>query len=119
MDFELGMTIPTISAPLQKLISQGAKEHPEVVTKYLETEVAKGRMLGPFPTQSFPGTQISRIGIIPKKRSPGKWRLITDLSFPSGQSVNDGINPELTSLSYIKVDEVATMVVHPLHFYWV
>ena len=86
----------------------GAKEHPEIITKYITREVAKGRMLGPFPMGSIPDIQISRISVIPKKSSPGKWRLITDLSFPHGKSVNDGIDPELTSFKYIKVDQVAT-----------
>ena len=52
----------------------------------------------------------SPFGVIPKRHSPGKWRLILDLSNPSGSSVNDGINPELCSLSYISVDDVARVV---------
>ena len=68
-------------------------------------------MLGPLPTCSIPNIQINRIGVIPKKSSPGKWRLITDLSFPPGRSVNDGISKEHTSLSYIKVDQIANKVV--------
>ena len=84
-----------------------ANDHPDIIRKYLATECAKGRMLGPFPTGSMPHIQINRIGVIPKKSSPNKWRLITDLSFPPGNSVNDGINPELTTLSYIKVDQIA------------
>ena len=42
--------------------------------------------------------------MIPKKHQPGKWRLIVDLSHPSGHSVNDGIPKPLCSLSYITVD---------------
>ena len=42
--------------------------------------------------------------------SLGKWRLILDLSNPSGTSVNNGIDPELCSLSYISVDDVARVV---------
>ncbi len=34
-----------------------------------------------------------------------KWRLIVDLSSPSGASVNDGIDSRLTSLSYVRVKE--------------
>ena len=41
---------------------------------------------------------------------PGKWRLITDLSYPPGLSVNDGIDKELCSLKYVTVDIVARMV---------
>ena len=37
----------------------------------------------------------------------GKFRLIMDLSFPQGASVNDGISQDLSTLSYVTVDEVA------------
>ena len=47
------------------------------------------------------------MGVIPKGHVPGKWRLITDLSYPQGASVNDGIDPQLCSLQYITVDRVA------------
>ena len=78
---------------------------------YLTAECSKGRMLGPLPTCSIPNIQINRIGVIPKKSSPGRWRLITDLSFPPGSSVNDSISTEHTSLPYIKVDLIAKKVV--------
>lgn len=29
---------------------------------------------------------------------------------PSGESVNDGINPEMTTLSYIRIDEIAKRI---------
>ena len=47
------------------------------------------------------------MGIIPKGHTPGKWRLITDLSFPKGGSVNDGIDSQLCSIHYTSVDRVA------------
>ena len=68
-------------------------------------------MLEPFPTGFMPDIQINRIGVIPKKSSPTKWRLITDLLFPSGNLVNGGISPELISLSYIKVDQIAQEII--------
>ena len=39
---------------------------------------------------------------------PGKWCLITDLSFPEGASVNDAIDPSLCSLKYVTVNHVAS-----------
>ena len=45
--------------------------------------------------------------MILKGHNPGKWRLITDLSYPQGASVNDGISPELCSLVYTSVERVA------------
>ena len=81
-----------------------AMEKPEVVRDYLSKECAEGRVLVPLPPEAFPGVQISRIGVIPK-RSTGKWRLIVDLSAPEGASVNDNIDENLCSLSYISVED--------------
>ena len=39
------------------------------------------------------------------KNTAGKWRLILDLSWPDGHSVNDGIDPDLCSLSYVSIDD--------------
>ena len=82
-----------------------------MVQAYLDKEVALGRVVGPLPLDSIPkGTQISPFGVIPKSQ-PGKWRLIVDLSSPGGMSVNDGIEPELCSLQYLRVDEVVRRIV--------
>ena len=97
------------SFPLKSAM-RSALEHPEVVTNYLEKERGLGRMLGPFQdTSTLPPLHINRFGVIPKGYNTGKWRLITDLSFPHGHSVNDGIDPDLCSMSYITVDEVARL----------
>ena len=48
-------------------------------------------------------------GAIPKN-TPGKWRLIVNLSAPEGASVNDGINERVSSLSYVTVDDAAREV---------
>ena len=90
-----------------------ASEHPEVVQAYLEKECALGRMLAPFSSaeqRDLPPCHINRFGVIPKGRNTGKWRLITDLSYPAGQSVNDGIDPDLCRLRYTTVDHVAEVV---------
>ena len=48
--------------------------------------------------------------VIPKKNQPGRWRLIVDLSSPHGSSVNDFIDPNLSSLSYVSVDDAAAHI---------
>lgn len=85
------------------------REHPQVVSEYLAGECAEGRILGPFPQMGLPHLQVNRFGVIPKS-TPGKWRLILDLSFPEGHSVNDGIAESVCSLSYISVDDAAQAV---------
>ena len=89
---------------------KSAKEHEEVVDKYIGTECEKKRLLGPLPRDEYPHVQISPFGVIPKSE-PGKWRLIIDLSSPAGGSVNDGINKEWCSLTYMTIDDVAARVV--------
>ena len=53
---------------------------------------------------------VSPFGVIPKKSKPEKWRLIIDLSTPTGHSVNDGIEKELCSLSYVSTDAVVDCI---------
>lgn len=102
------------SCPLRaaKHNMQSALEHPEIVTCYLEEEVKAGRVLGPFSREEADdaGWQISKFGVIPKRHQENKWRLIVDLSRPDGASVNEGIDPSLCSLTYVRVDEVADVV---------
>ena len=84
---------------------------PQLITEYLGRETALNRMwqcpMGYLPR----GVHISPIGLIPKKNKPGKWRMIVDLSAPQGMSVNDGIDSELSSLSYSSIDQLAALVV--------
>ena len=82
-----------------------ALQHERCVTDYLEAEREAGRMLGPFAPGEM-AVQINRVGVIPKGQS-GRMRLITDLSYPPGYSVNDAIDPASCSLTYTTVERVA------------
>ena len=82
-------------------------EHPEVIDKYIQKELNLGRIAGPFEKGDLqPPVHINRFGIIPKKHQEGKYRLIVDMSYPDGGSINDGIDPDLCSLTYLKLEEV-------------
>ena len=96
--------------PASSNMGSGSK-NAEVVQAYLDKEVALGRILGPINPSSAPcGTQVSPIGVIPKSNQLGNWRLIVDLSSPEGRSVNGGIEPELCSLHYLRLDEVVQQI---------
>ena len=86
-----------------------ASQNPEVVTRYIQEEVALGRLIGPLEPELAARAHITSFGVIPKGHT-GKWRLIVDLSSRTGSSVNDGIDPSLCSLTYITVDMVAEKV---------
>ena len=88
-----------------------ADSHPEGVKGYLEAEAAAGRVAGPFSLDELPSeVMFNRIGVIPKANKPGKWRLIVDLSFPQGASVNDGISIPDSSMVYSSIDDAARMI---------
>ena len=57
-----------------------------------------------------PGVHLSRFGVIPKSHQPNKWRLIVDLSYPRGKSVNSSIPKELSSMTYITIDDAISEV---------
>ena len=67
-------------------------------------------MIDPLPTSWRPLLHVNRFELIPKGHNKQNFRLITDLSFPLGASVNDGISSDLVSLSYITVYDVAEIV---------
>ncbi len=82
-------------------------EQVHVVEEYLSREVTVGGIICPFPLGAVSDLQVSRMGVIPIGHIPGNWRLITDLSFPPWESVNDGIEPAFCSLSYTSVEKAA------------
>ncbi len=86
-----------------------AKDHPEVVQAYIAKEVQAGR-LEQVVTGDREKVHCSPFGVIPKKGGVNRWRLIVDLSSPEGRSVNDGISKELSSLSYVSVDDITSRI---------
>jgi len=100
---DIGYTGPRVLSFSRNLPT--ALAQPEIVTQNLATEIALGRVAGPFSEPPFPNFQVSPIGLVPKKHSD-KFRTIFHLSFPkSGNtSINHFISKEDHSLQYITVD---------------
>ena len=69
-------------------------------------------MLGPLPASILDNNSVhvNRVGVVPQGHIPGQWRMITDLSFPEGSSVNDVVDSALCSLEYTSVDRVAEVI---------
>ncbi len=74
-----------------------------MIDEFVATELAAGRIFGPVEA-IHSSLHINQFELVPKGHGSGKWRLIVDLSFPAGGSVNDGIDPALCSLQYTSVD---------------
>ena len=82
-----------------------------MISAFIASELAAGRVLGPVEPFVVLSVQVNRFGLVPKGHQPGKWCLIVDLSFPRRNSVNDGIEPGICSLRYTSVDEACKRVV--------
>ena len=76
---------------------------PSAVGSYLSSEQSAGYMLGPL--QHSDHVHISPVGLVPEGHRGDAWRMIVDLSHPSGRSVNDLIPSDLCSLRYPSIDE--------------
>jgi hypothetical protein len=83
---------------------RSAEQNPAPVEAYLATELAAGR-IAEVDQRYAPGIIVSRFGVIPKQGQLNQWRLILDLSHPSGHSINDGVQSALSSLHYVSVDD--------------
>ena len=81
-----------------------ALKQPDIIDSYLREELAYGSIIGLFDKQPFPDFVMNRFGVIPKSE-PGKWRLITDLSFPFKNSVNSKIPYEHATVSYCRITD--------------
>ena len=81
-----------------------------IVIEKLNAELGHGRILGPYAVSPLPFACYSPLYAIPKS-TPGKFRLIHDLSKPCGYSVNDSIPEELKSVTYCNVMQVAESLV--------
>ena len=67
-----------------------------------------GRMSGPFPIPPSEQYIASPLGAF-QKCGATKVRTIHDLSWPPGQSINDGISPDECSLEYTTVDKATEL----------
>lgn len=76
--------------------------HNTELSTYINSEISKGRYLGPFPLHVIESVigpfQSSPLSIIPKPGRPGKFRLIQNFSFPLTPSLefpNPSINSQI------------------------
>ena len=110
--FRIGYDASTAQLKQQTTNMLSALAHREVMSRYITQELQATRLVcvGSEEVACSMGIHCSPLGVIPKKNRPNKWRLITNLSAPEGYSVNDGIDKELSSVSYISVDNVVARI---------
>jgi len=65
-------------------------------------------MTGPFKNKPVSNLRCSPIGVVPKKT--GGFRLITHLSYPKENSVNDFIDERFKKVNYSSFDNIVNLV---------
>ena len=86
-----------------------ARQFPANIKSYLDKEISLGAILGPFPEITFNKFHCSPLLTRPKDN--GKRRVILDLSFPKGASLNDAVDSEAFggtpfTLKFSTVDDI-------------
>ena len=107
--FRIGFRFGAVTCRSTLTNMPSAKQCEQKIDEFFATECAEGRILGPFDHSFLPAVHINRLGAVPKS-TPGKYRMIVDLSFPEGHSPNDGIAGEICSLKYTSVEDAAQAV---------
>ena len=82
----MGNSIPKLDLPNHT----SSRRQPLAVEKFLQKEVSLGGIMGPFVVSPFAWVRINPLMARPKKDSD-QQRIILDLSFPEGESVNSAI----------------------------
>ena len=94
---------------------KGARDFAEFIDSYLERECQNLRVVGPFKKNPLSKPiMVSPMNSVPKANDDER-RVIVDLSWPHGMSVNDGISKdvymgEIIDLHYASVKQVCEMV---------
>ncbi|XP_077787077.1 uncharacterized protein LOC144328297 [Podarcis muralis] len=109
--FSKGFRIPVAFTPNSSCPpnQKSVLERPDIALKKIQKEIAAGRVAGPFATPPIAGLHISPLGIVPKK-APGEFRMIHNLSYPKGSSVNDAIPQEMCTVKYSSFDQAVRLV---------
>ena len=108
-------SILPLTNSLAKVNHKGALQFPDGIIHYLATEHSNNMLLGPFFTNPLPDRTASfQLNSVPK-RDLDERRVILNMSFPSGHSVNDGIDKDhyfgvSIDLTYPTIDSFTTMV---------
>ena len=96
---------------------RGALNYPAAVSEYIRDELSVGAISGPFSEVPFSSGRmvLSPLNSVPKGDGPER-RIILDLSWPPGSSVNSGIScneydGQLFHLCYPTVDNIAELIV--------
>ncbi|XP_071950801.1 uncharacterized protein [Antedon mediterranea] len=109
--FEFGFRLLCANPPTPGVARNhlSAIQLPEQIEEFITKGLNLGRLAGPFSSPPLNNFVSSPLGVVPKAES-GKFRIIQDLSYPRGASVNSGIPHDASQVSYDTIDVVINLV---------
>ena len=109
--FKFGFRLGCVGEPILKIHKNHNSVHknPKVVEEKLQKEFKLHRISRPYCEIPFDNYVCSPLGLVPKK-APGEYRIIHDLSFPEGQSVNSYIPTSNSTVQYESIDNVIDLI---------
>lgn len=87
---------------------KSAIQHSNELAEKIKKEIDLGRVLGPFSAPPISNLRCNPVGLLPKKQ--GGWRMITNLSHPFGESVNDYIDQQFCSVHLLSFDDAIHII---------
>ncbi|KAL7278212.1 hypothetical protein ACG7TL_008187 [Trametes sanguinea] len=87
-----------------------ALDHPATVSADIAALLPRQRIHGPFPAPPLEHFRSSPLGVVSRPRNPSKLRVIHHLSWPHGDSVNDGIPDSESHISYESFDSAVAAI---------
>ena len=101
------------SGPMNNLASTSNNvpvELEQILLEKINLEIDKGRIMGPFISSPFNSFNISPISLR-EKSTPGKYRMIHNLSYPhDGSSINANIEEVQKSVKYSSIREAIDLL---------
>ena len=85
-----------------------ANDHAKYVTKGISKELRNGHIAGPFASPPWPNLNCSPTGT--REKDDGSYRLLMDLSYPRGKSINDFISKDDFSVEFMGFDTTTDLV---------
>ena len=88
---------------------KSARDDTATLKMKIQKELDAGRVAGPFDKPPLPNFQVSPLGLVPKK-VPGEFRVIHDLSYPKGDSINSTVSKEYATIHYQPFDDLISVI---------
>ena len=98
--------------PLTSSNSTSVLQNHHIVKEKIQHELAQGRIAGPFSQPPFPNFKCSPLALR-EKSTPGKYRLLHNLSYPYDlTSVNSNIPRTQSTVQYQSIHDAIALIQH-------